>query len=464
MKISLTHIVLQIALLLAVSATPLVADGELPAFPGAEGFGAETPGGRGGQVIEVTTLDDDGPGSFRAACEAKGARIVVFRTGGMIEVHSPIVILEPFITIAGQTAPGDGITLKAAPEMRQTVVQVATHDVVIRGLRVRRGPSREKTVNGDAISIHNVKAVPQRIVIDHCSISWGTDENLDAWYSASDITIQWCVISEALENSSHPKGPHSKGTLMGSDVRRVSYHHNLLAHNVARNPQFSNNEGPDHIINNVVYNWKYFGSQFSTPEKQAPKVNLIGNTYRAGPDTRTVRYEVQLSNYPKEPLFYVRDNVGPHRPDGTADEWALIGDASSELGKDQMLVPAAKEIQRQEPWPASPIPVTIHPSGQAYELVLDQAGVTVPRRDAVDKRVIADVRSTTGRCIDDPSDVGGWPKLDPGTPPADADHDGMPDQWEKEHGLDPHDANDRNGKVASGFTRIEEYLNSLFRP
>ncbi len=464
MKIPFTRAVLLLALLLVVSPGPLAAEGELPAFPGAEGFGADTPGGRGGQVMEVTTLDDAGPGSFRAACEAKGPRIIVFRTGGMIEVQSAITILEPFLTIAGQTAPGDGITLKAAPKMRQAVVQVATHDVVIRGLRIRRGASREKSVSGDAMSIHNKDEAPRRIVIDHCSISWGTDENLDAWYSASDITIQWCVISEALHNSSHPKGPHSKGTLMGADVKRVSYHHNLLAHNVARNPQFASDGGPAHIINNVIYNWMYFGSQFTKPEKQAPKVNLIGNTYRAGPDTRTVRYEVLLSGYPKRPLFYVRDNLGPHRPDATGDEWALIGDGSTGLGENQMRVPAAKEIQRQDPWPASAIPVTIHPAGQAYELVLEQVGVTVPRRDAVDNRVIADVRNKAGRCIDDPSDVGGWPTLDSGKPPADTDHDGMPDQWEKEHGLDPDNADDRNGRAPSGYTWIEEYLDSLFHP
>jgi len=462
MKIRLRRIVFYLVLLLGVS-TGSPATDELPAFPGAEGFGAETPGGRGGQVIEVTTLNDTGPGSFRAACEAKGPRIIVFRTGGMIEVESPIRISEPFITIAGQSAPGDGITLKASDEMRLPVMHIASHDVVIRGLRIRRGASLGKSVVGDGLSIHNKEKAPRRIVIDHCSISWGVDENLDAWYSADDITIQWCVISEALHNSSHPKGAHSKGTLIGADVKRVSYHHNLLAHNVARNPQFSNDDGTNHIINNVIYNWMYFGSQFSKAGEVAPKVNLIGNTYHAGADTRIERYEVTLSNYPKaQPWFYVRDNLGPHRADSGDDEWALIGDASSGLGKDWMRVAAAKGIQREDPWPDSPVPVTIHPARQAYELVLAEAGVTVPRRDAVDHRVIADVRNTTGRCIDDPSDVGGWPTLDTGSPPADADRDGMPDHWEEQHGLDPDNGEDRNDKAASGYTWIEEYLNSLF--
>lgn len=450
-----------VAALLAFTPLSLSAESHLPAFPGAEGFGAETPGGRGGKVIEVTNLNDQGPGSFRAACQAKDARIVVFRTGGLIEIHSPIVIRHPLITIAGQTAPGDGIMLKANPGFDGPVMQVATHDVVIRGLRIRRGPTGNKGCCGDAISISNAKTKPHHIVIDHCSFSWSTDENMDAWYPASDITIQWCIISEALHNSSHEKGPHSKGIVIGSDVRRVSFHHNLLAHNVARNPQFTNNEGPDHIINNVIYNWMYFGGVFAKDEQRAPKVNLIGNYYKPGPDTRRARYEVSLSNYPKEPLFYVRDNIGQHRPDGKGDEWSVVGDGSAGLGEKWMRVPASNEIQRHKPWPDSPIPVAIHPVKQAYEVVLTQAGAITPHRDAVDKRIINEVRSKTGRCIDAPSDVGGWPTLDQGKPPIDTDHDGMPDAWEDQHRLDPRNADDRNRKARSGYTRVEEYINSL---
>lgn len=247
------------------------------------------------------------------------------------------------------------------------------------------------------LSIHNQKSKPHNIVIDHCSISWCTDENVDAWYSASDITIQWCIISEALHNSSHQKGPHSKGALIGSQVRRVSYHHNLHAHNVARNPQFTNNEGPDHVVNNVIYNWMYFGGIFAKSEQHAPRVNLIGNTYRAGPDTRTERYAVTLDNYPKERLFYVRDNIGHHRPDGTEDEWAVVGDGSSDLGDNWMRVPASNQSQRHQPWPDSPIPITIQPVRDAYDDVLARAGAIAPRRDVVDQRVIDDVRKKAGR-------------------------------------------------------------------
>ncbi|HQZ27427.1 MAG: hypothetical protein KA250_13375 [Verrucomicrobiales bacterium] len=441
--------------------SPAFGDELLPAFPGAEGFGAETRGGRGGEIFEVTHLNDDGPGSFRAACEAEVPRIVVFRTGGTIEVLSSIVIGSPFLTIAGQTAPGDGILLKANPGFDGPVIQVASHDLIIRGLRIRRGPTGKKGSSGDGFSINNKENAPHHIVIDHCSVSWCTDENVDAWYAANDITIQWCLISEALHDSSHQKGPHSKGTLIGSEARRISYHHNLLAHNVARNPQFNNDEGPNHVINNVIYNWMYFGGQFEKAEERAPKVNLIGNYYKAGGDSRTNRYEVALGNFPEEPLFYVRDNIGHHRPDGTGDEWAVVGDGSSGLGEQWMQIPASKKIQRHAPWPASPVPVTIHPVNQAFDLVLAGAGAVAPKRDAVDLRVVKDVQMKTGSCINDPSEVGGWPNLNAGEAPLDSDHDGMPDAWETQLGLDPRDPDDRNGKTASGYTRIEEYLNSL---
>lgn len=433
----------------------------LPAFPGAEGFGAETPGGRGGEVIEVTNLKDSGPGSFRAACESKGPRIIVFRTGGTIEVLSPVLVSEPFATIAGQTAPGGGILLKADPGFDGSVLNVISHDVIVRGLRIRRGPTAKKGCCGDGLSIHNKEGEPHNIVIDHCSISWSTDENVDSWYAARDITIQWCLIAEALYDSSHEKGPHSKGTLIGSEVKRVSYHHNLLAHNVARNPQFSNDEGPNHIVNNVIYNWKYFGGQFSKAGQLAPKVNFIGNYYKPGPDTRKDRYEVALSKYEDEPLFYVHDNIGHHRPDESSDEWDIVGDSNSGLGKGWMRIPASVKIRRKEAWPASPVPITIHPVKKGYELVLDHAGAITPKRDAVDLRVVNDVRMNIGRCIDDPSEVGGWPTLEAGTPPKDTDHDGMPDDWETKHKLDPNDPEDRNRKAPSGYTFVEEYINSL---
>ncbi|WP_145351654.1 pectate lyase family protein [Roseimaritima multifibrata] len=436
----------------------------LPAFPGAEGFGAETRGGRGGAVIEVTNLDDRGPGSFREACDAANPRTIVFRTGGTITVESTIRIRNPYLTIAGQTAPGGGILLKADPRFDGPVLNVGTHDVVVRGLRIRRGPTAKKGCCGDGLSITNGRTPPHHVVIDHCSISWATDENVESWYAANDLTIQWCIISEALHNSSHEKGPHSKGTIIGSDVRRVSYHHNLLAHNVARNPLVSNHDGPNHVVNNLVYNWMYFGAEFSNAMQKPPRVNLIGNTYMPGPDTRTERYEVSLSNYPNEPMFYVRDNVGHHRPNGNGNEWSLIGDGSSGLGKDWMRVAADNQIQRDQPWPDSPIPITVHPSSTAADLVLDHAGATIPQRDAVDERVVSDVKNKTGKCIDDPADVGGWPSIRVGAPVEDSDHDGMPDAWEIEQGLDPSDATDRNGLNLSkvGYSNLEVYLNGLF--
>ncbi|WP_145082695.1 pectate lyase family protein [Aureliella helgolandensis] len=437
----------------------------LPAFPGAEGFGAESRGGRGGEVIEVTNLNDRGPGSFRAACEAANPRTVVFRTGGTITLKSTVQIREPYITIAGQTAPGGGILLKADPRFDGPVLNVGTHDATVRGLRIRRGPTAEKGCCGDGLSITSASTPPHDVIVDHCSISWSTDENVESWYAANDITIQWCIISEALDDSSHEKGPHSKGTIIGAEVRRVSYHHNLLAHNVARNPLISNNDGPNHVVNNLVYNWKYFGAEFSHVGEHPPRVNLIGNTYQPGPDTRQVRYEVSLKDYPMEPTFYARDNRGHHRQEDDEREWSLVGDGSSGLGADWMRVPANSQIQRAEPWPDSPIPITVQPSEQASQLVLAAAGAILPRRDTVDERIILDVRNRTGKCIDDPSEVGGWPLIDEGRPAADIDHDGMPDAWEVEHGLNSSDAADRNGldlSSTAGYTNLEMYLNGLW--
>ncbi|WP_218933595.1 pectate lyase family protein [Rubripirellula lacrimiformis] len=441
----------------------------MPAFSGnngfgAEGFGAQTPGGRGGQVIAVTNLADSGPGSFRAACEAQGPRTIVFRTGGTITVQSTIFIRHPLITIAGQTAPGDGILLKADPNFDGPVLQIGTHDVIVRGIRIRRGPTATKGCCGDGLSITGARNPPHHVVIDHCSISWSTDENVESWYASHDITIQWCIISEALHHSSHEKGPHSKGVILGADVRRVSFHHNLLAHNVARNPLVSNDDGPNHVVNNLVYNWMYFGAEFQKAMPNPPRVNLIGNVFRPGPDTRTVRYEVTLSNYPKEPLFYLQDNLGHHRTASEENEWALIGDGSNGLGDDWMRVPASDQIQRLEPWPDSPIPISVDSSDQVAERVLSNAGATMPHRDSVDTRVINEVRNGTGKCIDDPSDVGGWPTIRPGVPAMDTDHDGMPDDWETKHGLNPADPSDRNDTNLSkaGYTNLETYLNGLF--
>jgi pectate lyase len=221
---------------------------ELPDFPGAEGFGATTPGGRGGRVIYVTTLDDSGPGSLRAAIGAQGPRTILFRVGGVIDLQSALVVREPFVTIAGQTAPGGGICL------RGDNFGIATHDVVVRFLRVRLGDLRRREV--DTFSIADGS---RNVVVDHCSASWSIDETLSPSGDISDVTVQWCIISESLNNSLHSKGPHGYGSLLRA-TGGVSLHHNLWSHHNGRNPRFGDNyaEGPFPTFdfrNNVIYNW-----------------------------------------------------------------------------------------------------------------------------------------------------------------------------------------------------------------
>jgi pectate lyase len=238
------RLLLGIALLVIVLVSSIVsADREIPAFPGAEGFGSHTPGGRGGRVIEVTNLNPDGPGSLREACAAKGPCIVVFRVGGTIEINRGLSIREPFITIAGQTAPGDGICLRGG------TLGVHTHDVVIRYLRVRVGDSPEgpDPENRDCIDISGDADRVYNVVVDHCSFSWSTDENVATWYGPRDVTIQWCITSESLNDSLHPKGPHGKGMILGSQDNTITIHHCLFAHNADRNPLIGdtgNNVGP----------------------------------------------------------------------------------------------------------------------------------------------------------------------------------------------------------------------------
>ncbi len=417
----------------------------LPVFPGAEGFGSRTIAGRGGKVIEVTSLADDGPGTLCAALDDPSPRIVVFRVGGTIELKSELQIIHPFVTVAGQTAPGGGICIKDAG------IAISTHDVLIQHIRVRpgnKGPV-DADVN-DAISILGRRAEihgGRNVVLDHISASWGEDETISTWYGAHDITISWAIISEALNKSRHRKGGHSAGLLIGDGSYHVSVHHTLLAHNDFRNPLFS--EGGTHdFVNNVVYNWGVLPAEIVDHDSNT-FLNFVGNYLIPGPSTQPGPYEILFNE--GHPRIYVEGNLGPHRPDPTMDEWALVGFGYGEKG-------VAPETYRSLTKYATP-PITSVSATEALEKVLAEAGATVPQRDAVDRRVVDNVRKGNGSIIDSPDDAGGYPKLVSGDPPLDSDHDGMPDDWELEMGLDPEDASDGNGDLdGDGYTNIEEYL------
>ncbi len=424
-----------IAVILFVS---LLAHGEdfLPAFPGAEGFGAKTAGGRGGKVLFVTNLNDDGPGSLRAAIAQEGLRIIVFRTGGTIRLKSHLRIEHPYVTIAGQTAPGGGILL------REAGLYVSTHDAIIRHLRIRIGASTvEKYDTQDCLHIGDGPEVCN-VIVDHCSFSWSIDEIASVVSQAHDVTLQWCIIAEALREplKLDKKRHHAYCLMLGNYPDRVSVHHNLLAHCDHRNPRIQG--GTHDFVNNLVYNWGYFTAVFS----RDPNVNFVGNYYKPGPESRLC---LPLEEKPDDMgRVYVRGNRSVQRPSDDLPEWEkTVG------------VPA-QERRALDPFPV--VPVTTAAAEDAYEQVLVHAGARCPSLDGVDRRILSDVHNGTGRVIDRPEEVGGFPEISAGKPPRDSDSDGIPDSWEARRGLDPRDSSDGSeDRDGDGYTNVEEYLNEL---
>lgn len=416
------------------------------AFPGAEGFGRFTSGGRGGKVLAVTNLNDNGAGSLRAAIAASGARTIIFRIAGTITLQSELRIKNNDITIAGQTAPGDGICLKDFPLI------IAADNVIIRYLRIRLGDLRK--LQEDAISCIGRK----NIMIDHCSMSWGIDE-VASFYDNENTTVQWCLISESLNRSYHKKGDHGYGGIWGG--KGASFHHNLLAHHSSRNPRFNGSRThgePDEEVvdfrNNVIYNW----GENSSYGGEAGQQNLVANYYKSGPATRATKNRI-VEPYDAQGKWYVADNFVYGFPEITADNWAggvqgaFAGRARSEA-------------------PHAFAPVTTHTAEVAFQLVLAHAGAARPRRDAVDQRIVEEARTGSATyggtwgagsgIVDSQTQVGGWPVLHSASAPSDADHDGMADDWEISHGLDPANPDDRHGDFnGKGYTNLENYLNSL---
>jgi len=421
-----------------------------PAFPGAEGFGAFAQGGRGGRVIEVANLNDSGPGSLRRAVNAEGPRIVVFRVSGTINLSSGLSIRNPYITIAGQTAPGDGICLKTYS------LSVAADHVVIRFIRCRPGDNAK--FEGDAISI----SAGRDIILDHCSASWSVDETLSASTSGQlgDVTVQWCIISESLNKSSHHKGAHGYGSLIrGGWGNGYTFHHNLYAHHRGRSPRPGNynsaSEDPEGFIfdfrNNVLYNWAGSAAGYNSDGDSITKMNFVANYYKQGPNS-TRRFAFAESTTCAKAWF--ADNaMNGVRP---KDPWSLV----SFRGFSPEQIQAYKQN--------APIPVadvTTDDAMTAFKRVLAHAGAVLPKRDAVDTNVVNNVIDGTGKIIDDEQQVGGWPVLKSAKPPLDTDQDGMPDEWEKAHGLNPNDKTDSaKDRDEDGYTNIEEYLNHLAAP
>lgn len=409
------------------------------AFPTAEGFGKYTSGGRGGKVYTVTNLNDSGEGSLRYAIEQKGARIVVFNVDGNIELESKLVITNDSITIAGQTAPGDGVCVKNYP------FYVRANNVIIRYIRSRMGDKLGAA--DDAMGAMRVKD----LIIDHCSFSWSVDECLSV-YRSTNLTVQWCMVTHSLSKSTHAKGDHGFGGIWGGE--RASFHHNLLAHHTSRNPRFaSDSHFPVDFRNNVVYNWGYKSAYGGG---QNGRVNFVANYYKPGPATKDAVKDRFLD--PADDgtgSYYLAENIMEGRESVTQDNW---------LG-----VSAKKMTKRDSPFDV--VRINQDDANAAYHRVLNSAGASL-KRDTYDAMVVEEVRSGTAKAgdsygagtgiIDTQESVGGWPILKIGKSQQDSDGDGMPDYWEKLYGLNQHDVSDSSDyKLSREYTNIEVYINSL---
>jgi len=423
------------ALAVAVPAAPASAgDDALPAFPGAEGFGYAATGGRGGEVYHVTSKELTGPGTFHDALTTAGdtPRTIVFEVAGNVTIPQIVVRDKHGITIAGQTAPGDGVTIRG-----NTVRFVDSSDIVIRNMRFRLGSAS----TDDAMYIED----SQDVIVDHSSFSWAGDEVLSIKSKDYDdprsknITVQWSIMSEG-------RLTHSMGGLV--EMNTISMHHNLYAHNNDRNPK---TKGVMDFVNNVVYNWGDFPYVAGGESGTKGYGNVVGNYFVAGVNSANPGEAIVRGN--ENYQVFLDDN----RIDSDRD--GVLNGRDTGAG----MIEAARPAVRVDERFAYP-PVHTQSPRRALDLTLDHAGASVVR-DAVDARVVDEVRHQTGAIIGDEADVGGYPDLDEGTPATDADRDGMADDWELARGLDPTDPEDRNGDDdGDRYTNLEEYLNELAAP
>ena len=420
------------------------------AFPGAEGFGRYTTGGRGGKVICVTNLEDSGEGSLRHALQKDGPRIIVFKVSGTIFLTRSLDINKGNVTIAGQTAPGEGITIAGYP------VKLKADNIIIRYLRFRLGDINK--VEDDAINCvggHNGKPAYKDIIIDHCTMSWSTDE-CATFYGNQNFTLQWCLISESLRKSVHVKGNHGYGGIWGGDG--ASFHHNLLAHHDSRNPRFchpgiTSVAGVIDFRNNVMYNW----GKNSSYGGDTRTINIVNNYYKPGPATDKNRSRI-FQPYLPCGKFYIEGNYVEGEPKVTNSNWLGVK-PKGEVKMDTVLL-----------W--SPLPyeaVSTQPAEQAYKLVLEKAGASLVR-DKIDSRVVEEGRKGTYTygdkgMIDSQNQVGGFLKFVSQTSiESDSDNDGMPDIWEVANNLDPNNPEDASEyTLDKQYTNIEVYINSLIK-
>ena len=446
----------------------ILACAQLPAFPGAEGFGKYASGGRGGKVVPVTNLNDSGEGSFRdALTQFPGEPLtIIFHISGTIELTSNIQIKRSNLTIAGQTAPGDGICFKNYSLILNGAAQKGNHgNIIIRYIRSRPGGTVKTGLYGfDMENCHTV-------IVDHCSFSWANEE-CAAMYDTKNTTVQWCIISEGLYNAGHQKGNRGYGGVWGGQF--ASYHHNLFAHLNSRAIRFNGARAHDTLAvidyrNNVVYNWANANACYGGEVNIAggvSQVNIENNYYKPGPATAANLKFVHAS-YQAAPAkgisqWYVAGNI--MEGDKSLTKNNLTGVDLSELPEPDNAL--SKQRFRID------VAIKEQSTKEAYESVLAGAGAVFPKRDAVDARIVKETRTGTAAgkgsfgkpgIIDDAGAVGGWPEYKSLAAPIDTDMDGMPDLWETKMGLNPKDPDDRNKVAASGYTMLEEYLNGLVK-
>tara|TARA_B100001113_G_scaffold96834_1_gene77772 strand:- start:621 stop:1967 length:1347 start_codon:yes stop_codon:yes gene_type:complete len=410
------------------------------AFPEAEGYGRFALGGRGGKVLFVTNLNDSGDGSLRKAVDADYPRIIIFRVAGTIELKTKLIINHPYITIAGQTAPGDGICIKNYPLI------ISADNTVVRFIRVRLGDKAGRLMDGIEISY------AKNVIVDHCSLSWTLDEGINTYHGTQNITVQWCLISESLNDSALRKGHGFAASLGGINT---SYHHNLFANNAGRNPSIAGEKSNPTINldfrNNVIFNWK-----MRRLDGRPESINIINNYYKAGPASKDLSYIVKIQsldngNFGK---WYIKGNI--------------LEDKNKKLKRDGLIIIDDKDKTPNFATINKPVmfgPVFTESATKAFESVLASAGTIRPRRDSLDRRIVSEVRSGKTNfgngIISSQTDVGGWPKLMSKKPESDIDMDGMPDEWERTYNLNG--VNDLQSDLdldGDGYTNIEEYLNN----
>ena len=496
---------LQLLSLLALALTTHAIN-RVPAFPGAEGFGMYATGGRGGEVIHVTTLEDGTQkGTFRYACSQNKRRTIVFDVSGTIHLTSELKLSRDHVTIAGQTAPGDGICIADYPFV------IAANDVIIRFMRFRLGNEALKTNptahEGDGLGGMDRK----NIIIDHCSVSWSVDECLSV-YGMDSLTVQWCIASQSMRTSGHSKGSHGYGGNWGG--AGATYHHNLMAHHDSRVPRLGPRPSTQtrelmDMRNNVFYNWGGNGCYGG----EGMRVNIVNNYYKPGPGTakrsttiqkRIASIGIRTTSYTKHGTspnqwdvmwhvwgkYYVNGNVNSKHQDVTNDNWTYgIYNQITNSDVDNTFTQKTRDTLRISQ-PNVFEQVTTHTAADAYERVLAYAGASL-HRDWVDELMVNDTRdgtatytgkldgykengSSTGYPIpgiidsqddnrpnDASADWQAWPVLNSEAAPSDTDQDGMPDTWEQANGLNPNNPSDGAADCGNGYTHLEVFMNSL---